>query len=151
MEMLCNFITLSPIQLYLQVGLTSCYSVSSFPCSCNIVVCCDNCRDFEKLLPREIKINNKTAFDAAASLGISRVLEPAEMVSEYVFCVDSLNISSKHVAHLASILRIFMLQQLISNAWWLKIICTNQNVTQSQSYHISHHLLKILLCHCRVL
>lgn len=38
------------------------------------------CRDFESLNPREIKQNNKTAFDAAASLGITRIIEPADMV-----------------------------------------------------------------------
>ena len=38
------------------------------------------CRDFESLNPRDIKQNNKTAFDAAASLGITRIIEPADMV-----------------------------------------------------------------------
>jgi len=38
-------------------------------------------RDFESLKSREIKINNKIAFDAAASLGITRVIEPVDMVS----------------------------------------------------------------------
>ena len=38
------------------------------------------CRDFESLNPRDIKQNNKTAFDAAASLSITRIIEPADMV-----------------------------------------------------------------------
>lgn len=37
-------------------------------------------RDFESLNPREIKQNNKIAFDTAASLGITRIIEPADMV-----------------------------------------------------------------------
>ncbi|XP_051971715.1 microtubule-associated protein futsch isoform X2 [Xyrauchen texanus] len=36
--------------------------------------------DFDALEPHNIKLNNKTAFDGFASLGISRLLEPSDMV-----------------------------------------------------------------------
>lgn len=36
--------------------------------------------DFASLSPHDIKINSKTAFDAAAKLGIPRLIEPSDMV-----------------------------------------------------------------------
>ncbi|XP_049894302.1 EH domain-binding protein 1-like protein 1 isoform X13 [Epinephelus moara] len=36
--------------------------------------------DFDKLAPHDIKINNKKAFDGFEALGISRLLEPSDMV-----------------------------------------------------------------------
>ncbi|XP_067942015.1 EH domain-binding protein 1-like isoform X2 [Watersipora subatra] len=36
--------------------------------------------DFDSLNPRDIKLNNKIAFNAAAGLGITRIMEPADMV-----------------------------------------------------------------------
>ena len=46
---------------------------------CIEVFCFFVCSDFESLLPHDVKGNCKRAFDAGESLGIPRVIEPADM------------------------------------------------------------------------